>query len=391
MSDECAPRTSIILVPLDLTPAGEVKIPVAEEYAHAFDADVVLLHVLRPGSLDPAIVSPDEARARTYLDTFGARLRSAGIHAETIIRAGPPAATIVQEALIRDARLIVLGSNTRPMLSTAVLGSVADQVTRAAPCPVLLVHPGREPLERQQLRCFHDDAERAGVLVQRDLAIRTVELARIVGSVNRCHELGLDFRPPLRRRRRHDEDRLRHLRHAIEAGAQMPLIELYKLGFGYYVLDGHHRLAVAIEHDQLEIDAHVVEYVPVTDVEAPERFAARRAFETATGLTEIGASHPESYTLLLEAIERFREEQGLDELQRAARRWYADVFRPLWESIRARQLTGAFPGYRAADLIARIVAWQAAEAPDLDWPTALDRYVETQAMLGTDSSSSRNG
>jgi nucleotide-binding universal stress UspA family protein len=391
MSDECAPRTSIILVPLDLTPAGEVKIPVAEEYARAFDADVVLLHVLRPGSLDPANVSPTEAMARTYLDTFGARLRSAGIHAETVIRAGPPAATIVQEALIRDARLIVLGSNTRPILSTAVLGSVADQVARAAPCPVLLVHPGREPLERQQLRCFQDDAERAGVLVHRDLGIRTVEVARIVGSVNRCHELGSDFRPPLRRRRRHDEDRLRHLQEAIEAGRQMPLIELYKLGFGYYVLDGHHRLAISLEHGQLEIEAHVVEYVSVTDEDAPERFAARREFERATGLTEVGASHAESYPVLLQAIERFQHEQGLDDLQLAARRWFADIFRPLWETIRGRQLSAAFPGYRPADLIARLVAWREAEAPDLDWATALERYVETQAALGSDSSISRNG
>src|ERR1051326_904543 len=155
MSDECASRT--ILVPLDLTPAGEVKIPVAEEYARALDADVLLLHVLRPGSIDPANVSPTEARARAYLDTFGAHLRGAGVHTETVIRTGAPATIIVEEALIRDVHLIIMGTNTRPMLPTAVLGSVADQVARAAACPVLLVHPGGETLERQPLRCFHED------------------------------------------------------------------------------------------------------------------------------------------------------------------------------------------------------------------------------------------
>ena len=135
MSDESPPRT--ILVPLDLTPAGEVKIPVAEEYARAMRANVLLLHVLRPGTVDPASVSTAEAIARTYLDTFGARLRSAGINAEGVLRTGAPATTIVQEALIRDAYLIILGTNTRPILSSAVLGSVTDQVARAAPCPVL--------------------------------------------------------------------------------------------------------------------------------------------------------------------------------------------------------------------------------------------------------------
>lgn len=374
-----------------MTPAGEVKVPVAEQYAHALDADVLLLHVLRPGNLDPANVSPIEAIARTYLDTFGARLRNAGIHTETVVRAGPAAPTIVQEALIHDVKLIVLGTNTRPILSTAVLGSVADQVARTAPCPVLLVHPGRGPLERQPLRCFHEDADRAGVLIQRDLGIRTVEVARIVGSVDRCQELGADFRPPVRRRRRHDEERFRRVRRAMESNAQIPVIELYKLGFGYYVLDGHHRLAVALEWGQIEIEAHVVEYVPVADDQAPERFAARRAFERATGLTEVGASHPESYAILLEAVERFREEQGLDDLQLAARRWYADVFRPLWQSIRARQLAAARPGLRSADLVARIIAWRQAHAPDVDWQTALDRYAESESGSASDSSSSRNG
>ena len=369
-----SPRT--ILVPLDMTPAGEVKIPVAEEYARAFGADVLLLHVLRPGMLDPTTVSPSEAMVRTYLDTFGARLRSAGIHAEGIIRTGAVAPTIIQEALIRESQLIIIGTNTRPILSSAVLGSIADQVARAAPCPVLLVHPSRETLERRPLRCFQEDADRAGVLIKRELGVRTVEVARIVGSVDRCTELDSTFRPPLRRRRRHDEERFRRVRIAMDEGVPLPAIEVYKLGFGYYVLDGHHRVAVAIEDDQVEIDAHVVEYVPVADELAPERFAARHAFERATGLTEVGAARPESYGILLQEIEHYREEQGLDDLQRAARRWYADVFRPLWEVIRARQLVAAFPGDRSADLIARLAAWRANEAPELDWMEALDRFLE---------------
>ncbi len=392
MTDE-APARRTVLVPLDLTPAGEVKIPVAEEYARALQAQVLLLHVLRPGAIDPANVSPTEAVARTYLDTFGARLRGAGVHTETVIRTGAPAATIVQEALIRDAHLIILGTNTRPLLSTAVLGSVADQVARAAPCPVLLVHPRGEPSERQQLRCFHEDADRAGVLVQRDMGIRTIEVARIVGSVDRCHELGADFRPPARRRRRGDEERYLRVRRALDAEQLMPVIEVYKLGFGYYVLDGHHRVAVAIRHGQLEIDAHVREYVPVTDAEAPERFAARRAFERTTSLTEVGASRPDTYAVLLEAIERFRHEQGLDDIQLAARRWYRDVFRPLWESIRARQLSAAFPGDRSADLIARLFLWRQREVPELDPLAALDQFVGAHAASdsGSSRSSSRNG
>src|SRR5579859_4779317 len=373
MSDECAPRT--ILVPLDLTPAGEVKIPVAEAYARALGADIILMHVLRPGDVDPTTVSPSEAVARTYLDTIGAHLRGAGINAEAVLRTGAPAAAIVQEALIRDVYLIVLGTNVRPPLSSAVLGSVADQVARTAPCPVMLVHPRGNMIDRHQLRCFREDAERAGMLIRRDLGIRTIEVARLVGSVDRCTELSIDFRPPTRRRRKHDEDRFHRIRRALELNAAMPAIDVYKLGFGYYVLDGHHRVAAALQNGQVEIDANVVEFVPAADEQAPERFAARREFERATGLTEVGAARPESYRTLLDAIEHYRQEQGLEDLQLAARRWFGDVFRPLWESIRARQLTAAFPGDRSADLIARVAVWRAANAPQLEWPQALERFI----------------
>jgi hypothetical protein len=130
----------------------------------------------------------------------------------------------------------------------------------------------------------------------------------------------------------------------------------------------------------------------VVDEEASERFAARRAFENSTGLTEVGASRPDSYAILLEAIERYRRAQALDDIQRAARRWFMEVFRPLWQRIRERQLTAAFPGDRSADLVARLYVWRNAEAPELELFTALDRFVEAiQAAPGSSSSSSRNG
>jgi nucleotide-binding universal stress UspA family protein len=386
-----APRRSI-LVPVDLQRAGEVKIPVAEAYARAFEADVLLLHVLRHGTVDPANVLPTEAVARTYLDTLSAHLRGSGIHAESILRSGGNvAAAILQEALIRDVQLIVLGTNVRSTWSSAVIGSVADQVARAATCPVLLVHPRGHLGEQNELRCFHEDAERAGVLVQRSLGIRTIELARIVGSVNRCTELGRDFRPLARSRRKHDDDRLNSIRRLSESADEMPAIDVYKLGFGYYILDGHHRVAVALQNGQLHIDADVIEYVPVADERAPERFAARRVFERETGLKEVGAARSESYGILLAAIERYREEQGLSELSLSAMRWFGEVFRPLWQEIRARELIAGFPGDRSADLVARLAKWRDASAPGVDWREALDKFAEAHGLRGTVNSSSRNG
>jgi nucleotide-binding universal stress UspA family protein len=374
-------RECLILVAIDLSPLGEAKLPVVEQYAHAFDAEVLLLHVLPPGSLDPAAVSPSEATARTYLDTVAARLRAANVRTESIVRSGPPAPTIVHEASARGVDLIVLGTNIRSTLSSAVLGSVADQVARAAPCPVLLVHPEGRPARTLPLRNFQADAERAGVLTQRKLGLRTIETSRIVGSVGRAQELGPDFRPAQRKRRRPDEDRFKRIQQAMQDGIELPPIEVHKLGFGYYVLDGHHRLAAALQNGQVEIDANVTEFLPAADEQAPQLFAARRTFEQTTGLTEVGAARPETYVTLQHAIEEYRQEQGLSDLQLAANRWYATIFRPLWQTVRARQLSAAFPGDRTADYIARLVAWRQIAAPHLTWEDALDAFAEAQAAV----------
>lgn len=68
---------SRILVPLDLSPLGEAKLPVAIEQARAFDAELILMHVLPPSTLErDASVSPEEAHARAYIDSVLSRLHA---------------------------------------------------------------------------------------------------------------------------------------------------------------------------------------------------------------------------------------------------------------------------------------------------------------------------
>lgn len=63
--------------------------------------------------------------------------------------------------------------------------------------------------------------------------------------------------------------RLETIRIKMERGDCLPPIELYKLGTGYYVLDGHHRVAAAMLIGQVEVDARVVEFVPLGGVSGP--------------------------------------------------------------------------------------------------------------------------
>ncbi|MGE3912412.1 MAG: universal stress protein, partial [Chloroflexota bacterium] len=285
--------------------------------------------------------------------------------------------SIVDAAWEQQADLIILGANVRPFLQTVVIGSVADEVVRSAHCPVLLVRPQLDAESPGSLRSFTDDAARAGPLRRRSLGVRTVEVSRIIGTVGRTHELRPDFRSI--KKRKSDEERTTRIRRAMEAGDSLPPLELYKLGFGYYVLDGHHRVAVAREIGVVEMEAVVTEFVPIADPEAARTFAERRAFEQSTGLMDVGALRPESYRRLGELIESFRQEQGLTSYHDAAQRWYGQVFRPLWQRIRERRLTNYFPGDRSADFVARVGAWRAEMIerglPAMSWEEALDQFA----------------
>jgi len=357
MRDSSNSESARILVPLTLAPISESKLPVAEEQARALDAELILLHVLPPGTLDPDTVTPAEAAARAFLDTAVARLRRAGLRARQLIRDGPIAETIVEVARSLPARLIILGMNVRATLPSILRGSVTDQVIRHAPCPVLLVRPDPAAGVGHPLRSFAEDAARAGPLAPRRLGLRTVQVARIVGSVSKVHELGPDFRPL--RPSPAEEQRYQQIRQAFLRGEPLPPVELYKLGFGYYVLDGHHRVAAARElGPDAEIDAIVTEFLPLGDAEAWQAFSARQAFEQATRLTRIGATQPGTYSRLEELIEAYRREQGLPDLRQAARRWYSEVFLPLRRRIRELRLTRQFPGERPADIIARVAGWR---------------------------------
>ncbi|MBM4417618.1 MAG: hypothetical protein FJ033_04810 [Chloroflexi bacterium] len=365
----------IILVPLDLSPLGEVKLPVAEEEARAHGWELLLLHVLPTRAMDPtgAVTSP-EARARTYLDGVTSRLRADGVRARGVIRTGPVAATIVAEAHEIGAAMIVLGTTMRSGLPRALLGSVADEVIRDATCPILLVRPDSAAPELKPVRSFDADAARVGPLSQRSLGLRGVDISRIIGSVGRAQSLGADFRPIVRTRS--DDSRYEKIRDRMENGEPMPPVVLYKLGFGFYVLDGNHRVAAARALGQTEIDAEVTEFIVLGDAEAEQAFNERRAFEHATGITRVEAALPETYRRLIQLIDEYGGVTDLESRFEAARVWYSQVFRPMARRIRLHGLAERFPGERSADILVRIAELRRQAASetggDIAWPDAVD-------------------
>ena len=100
-----------------------------------------------------------------------------------------------------------------------------------------------------------------------DTGLRAVEVRKIVGSVGRARALRDDFGY---RRGRAITERHRRVGRALQEGKPLPPLELYKVpgapgrparrASEYYVLDGHHRVAMARRLGQEFLDAHVVEY-----------------------------------------------------------------------------------------------------------------------------------
>jgi hypothetical protein len=93
------------------------------------------------------------------------------------------------------------------------------------------------------------------VLGQRERGLQTVPVRQIIGSVDRHGDFDLEFRPL----RLELKGRWISVQEARYRGNPLPPVELIKLGEGYFVKDGHHRISVARAHGQEFIEAVVVE------------------------------------------------------------------------------------------------------------------------------------
>ena len=88
-------------------------------------------------------VRPEDSTAhllhRVVAETIGDRVDGSEI--EYIVGVGKPADELLRIARDPRADLIVMSSHGRTGLARLVLGSIAEAVMRAAPCPILIVKP----------------------------------------------------------------------------------------------------------------------------------------------------------------------------------------------------------------------------------------------------------
>lgn len=141
-------RLKKILVPIDFSPPSKNAFKYAVRFAEEFSGELTLLHVLEPQSITglmaipeaTAFVEGDIVAAGKSLRSLIAPLRKGRIQRpHWKVRAGLPSHEIVEAAKEMDVDLIVMATHGYTGWKHFCIGSTAERVVRAAPCPVLVV------------------------------------------------------------------------------------------------------------------------------------------------------------------------------------------------------------------------------------------------------------
>jgi nucleotide-binding universal stress UspA family protein len=138
-----------IVLALDFTAASrealEYAVNLTAEAAARGSVRLYLFHALPAGaSLDAALGFLDltEERAREFLARAAAKHGRAAPATIECIRPGRPAHEVAALASEVHADLIVTGTHGRTGLPWLLAGSVAEEIFRSAPCPVVVVRDG---------------------------------------------------------------------------------------------------------------------------------------------------------------------------------------------------------------------------------------------------------
>jgi nucleotide-binding universal stress UspA family protein len=134
-----------VLFPTDFSPIAERACQYLEGLAGKGLGRATLLNALDvPGgeAYPPGFQEIAEDAARDLLKQWRQRLTQAGLtRVEAVYDPGHPLPAILEALKSRDISLILMGTQGKSFLKELFLGSVAHNVARLAPCPVLLIPP----------------------------------------------------------------------------------------------------------------------------------------------------------------------------------------------------------------------------------------------------------
>lgn len=129
-----------ILFPTDFSHLSDAALQHASTLARETGATLIILHVEEPpiayggGEMYYGVPDPDQQEMHRMLNEV--RPADLGVPCEHHLVTGDPAAEIVKMAEHDHVDMIVMGTHGRTGVSRMLMGSVAEQVVRRAPCPV---------------------------------------------------------------------------------------------------------------------------------------------------------------------------------------------------------------------------------------------------------------
>jgi len=142
-----------VLVALDFSEVSDAALVYARKLARQFNARLHVLHLMENDFLRPTAIDPHQLETATWRQ-LTERLTDddrRALHALPVIgKSDRPANEIVQYAKDEHVDLIVVGTHGRSSVAHLFLGSVAEQVVRSAPCPVVTVrHPPHQSVDHR--------------------------------------------------------------------------------------------------------------------------------------------------------------------------------------------------------------------------------------------------
>jgi nucleotide-binding universal stress UspA family protein len=126
-----------ILCPVDYSNVSAKALRHAALMASAFEAELVILHLIERG--DEGDMARELDRLRDWVGDV-----SLPVRARVLVHRGQAAGQVIDYAQRHEVDLIVLGAERKGRQTKSVLGSTTHRVTRHAPCPVLTV-PAASP------------------------------------------------------------------------------------------------------------------------------------------------------------------------------------------------------------------------------------------------------
>lgn len=214
----------------------------------------------------------------------------------------------------------------------------------------------------EQLIPLDQVTQRLRLVSQRYEGVAPIRLGQIVGSVDRSVDFDHLFRPRRRALKAHVEA----LREAF-ADRDMPPITVYRVDDLYFVVDGHHRVALARQLKMEFIDAEVtaielshhltpdVDFLQLIHTEQHRTFKERTRLLARNPDAKILFSRPTAYGELLQlvlahAYELSAEQGALVPMEEATADWYARSYRPALEAIGLVGLSARYEDQTEGDL-----------------------------------------